>query len=77
MKKHPQLAKKFQLLFALQINPALNSYADIARVLGVSRQSVSRWCRGTATSQGDTIPQYQLSKIASEFDWRRIGWIGF
>ena len=68
MKKHPQLAKKFQLLFALQINPALNSYADIARVLGVSRQSVSRWCRGTATSQGDTIPQYQLSKIASEFD---------
>ncbi|MDA1370307.1 MAG: hypothetical protein O2971_06050 [Proteobacteria bacterium] len=68
MKKHPQLARKFQLLFALHINPAIKSNADIARVLGISRQSVSRWCRGTSTSQGDAIPHYQLESLSAEFD---------
>lgn len=65
--KHPNLARKLQLLYSLQLNPSIKTNSDLARVLEVSRQAVSRWCRGTASSYGDCIPHYQVAPIAQLF----------
>ena len=68
MKKHPQLAGKLELLYKLRVNPAIRSHADLARNVGVTRQSVSRWCRGTPTTNGNCVPHYQVVAVAGEFD---------
>jgi tetratricopeptide (TPR) repeat protein/transcriptional regulator with XRE-family HTH domain len=67
MKKHPNLHKKLHALYTLRVNPEIRSNVDLARYLGVSRQAVSRWCQGTATTQGDSIPDYQLVPFANAF----------
>ena len=67
MRKHPQLAEKLKLLFTLRINPEINNNADLAKRLGISRQAISKWVRGTETSLGNEIPHNQLEKLASLF----------
>jgi len=68
MKKHPQLAKKLALLYTLRANPSITCNADLARILEISRQAVSRWSRGTDTRPGDLIPHAQLDRVAELFD---------
>ncbi len=67
MKRHPQLGKKLKLLYSLRLNPAIKSHADLAEVLGISRQAVGKWARGTETSQGDAIPLSQVENVATIF----------
>lgn len=68
MKKHPDLGKKLQTLYSLRVNPEIQSNVDLADQLGVSRQSVSRWCCGTPTQRGDKIPDDKLIPLADAFD---------
>ncbi|NKB33071.1 MAG: hypothetical protein GKR91_08240 [Pseudomonadales bacterium] len=65
--KHPNLAIKLQLLYSLQVNSKIKNHSDLARELDVSRQAVSRWCRGTTTTHGNCIPHYQVAPIAKLF----------
>lgn len=65
--RHPQLKDKFNLLYSLRINPAINRNADLARSLGVSRQAVNRWINGDMMSQGGSIPPQQLDKLSRLF----------
>lgn len=65
MKKHPLLFKKLQLLNGLGANAAIHSNSDLAKHVGISRQAISRWCRGTATSEGDKIPDYLIYRVAA------------
>ena len=67
MERHPQLKKKLQLLYQLQINPGIKSNADLARRLGITKQCISRWCLGTETSRGSCIPMTQLMAVAQSF----------
>jgi len=67
MRRHPQLAKKLTLLYSLRLNPSIRSHADLAEVLGISRQAVGKWARGTETSQGDAIPLSQVENVAAIF----------
>ncbi|MCP5345709.1 MAG: NB-ARC domain-containing protein [Gammaproteobacteria bacterium] len=67
MRRHPELGKKLQLLYSLRLNPALKSHADLAEILGISRQAVGKWARGTETSQGDAIPLSQVENVATIF----------
>jgi tetratricopeptide (TPR) repeat protein len=67
MKKHPNLHKKLHALYTLRVNPEIQSNVELAQHLGVTRQAVSRWCRGTATTQGDSIPDYQVVPFANAF----------
>lgn len=67
MKKHPQLAKKFQLLYKLRINSAINTNTDLAKRLGISKQFVSKWTLGTETLTGDNIPIGHIDKVSKLF----------
>ncbi|MBT8147422.1 MAG: hypothetical protein KJN90_11255, partial [Gammaproteobacteria bacterium] len=67
MRRHPQLAKKLSLLYSLRLNPSIKNHADLAEVLGISRQAVGKWARGTETSQGDAIPLSQVESVATIF----------
>lgn len=67
MKKHPQLAKKFLLLYKLRINSSINTNTDLAKLLGVSKQFISKWTLGTETLSGDSIPIGQIDKVAKIF----------
>ena len=67
MRRHPQLAKKLALLYSLRLNPSIKNHADLAEVLGISRQAVGKWARGTETSQGDAIPLSQVGNVAAIF----------
>ena len=67
MRRHPELAKKLSLLYSLRLNPAIKNHADLAEVLGISRQAVGKWARGTETSQGDAIPLSQVENVAAIF----------
>lgn len=67
MKKHPQLAKKFQLLYKLRINSAINTNTDLAKRLGIPKQFVSKWVLGTETLTGDNIPIGHIDKVAKLF----------
>jgi len=81
MKRHPQLAKKLVLLYALQVNSSIRSNVDLARQLGVSKQAITRWCRGTATSEGDNIPFHHLESVNRLFElgvhWFTLGYEDF
>jgi transcriptional regulator with XRE-family HTH domain len=67
MIKHPQLSQKFELLYSLGIEATLSSNSGLAKKLGVSRQYISRWIRGTDTSPGDRIPSNHLEPVAEIF----------
>ncbi len=81
MNKHPELADKLLLLYSLRMNPEVKSHADLATAVGVARQAVSRWCRGTQTSTGNSIPNYQIEKVADVFgidaNWLTLGFEDF
>lgn len=76
MRKHPDLGKKLHCLYTLRINPEIQCHADLAKELKVSRQAVSRWCRGTAFQVGDAIPDYQVIPLADVFGIE-IHWLTF
>ncbi len=67
MRRHPQLARKLSLLYSLRLNPSVKNHADLAEVLGISRQAVGKWARGTETSQGDAIPLSQVEPVSTIF----------
>lgn len=67
MNKHPKLAKKFKLLYQLKASPAITSNQKLADLLGVSRQSVSKWGRGSGTQSGDAIPDAHFFRIGQLF----------
>ena len=67
MKNHPHLTKKFALLYSFRINPTIRSHADLAKELGITRQAVSRWARGTESTEGDSIPLNQLDNLGKTF----------
>lgn len=65
---HAELAKKLKTLYQSQLNPNINNNAELARELGVSRQAISKWIRGTETSPGNRLPQNKVSPLARLFD---------
>jgi tetratricopeptide (TPR) repeat protein len=74
MKQHPQLAEKLQLLYQLKLNPALKTNVEVAQALGISKQSISKWTRGTETSHGDRIPQSKIESLSELFDVEAAWW---
>lgn len=67
MTKHPKLARKFKLLYQLKAGPGITSNQKLADLLGVSRQSVSKWGRGSGTQSGDAIPDAHFFRIGQLF----------
>lgn len=67
MKKHPHLARKLSLLYSQCINPSIQTNADLATELGISRQAISRWTHGSETNGGDCIPNSQIQNVAVLF----------
>lgn len=67
MEKHPQLAEKFQLLYVLQLNPEIQTHTNLAKQLGRSKQAITKWCRGSATTRGNAIPLDQVANVAKIF----------
>lgn len=74
MKKHPQLADKLNLLYKLRINPDYRTHADLARGLGISKQSISKWMHGSSTTLGDRIPHYQVEPLSKLFTVKLLWW---
>ena len=68
MRRHPDLFRKLQYLQKSRLNPTIRSNSDLAAQLGVTKQAVSRWCRGTVTQMGDRIPDYLIDRLADLFD---------
>ncbi len=68
MRRHPELFRKLQYLQKSRLNPTIRSNSDLAAQLGVTKQAVSRWCRGTVTQMGDRIPDYLIDRLADLFD---------
>lgn len=67
MRKHPELGNKLLTLYRKRLNPNVTNNVDLANKLGVSKQAVSRWCRGTSTISGDSIPNLQLIPVSNVF----------
>lgn len=74
MREHPKLAEKLRLLYKLKLNPALKSNVDVAKTLGISKQSISKWTRGTPTTYGQKIPDGQVDKLSEMFDVESLWW---
>lgn len=74
MKQHPQLAEKFHLLYQIKLNPALQTNVDVAQALGISKQSISKWTRGTSTTRGNKIPQFKIDALSELFDVEPLWW---
>jgi tetratricopeptide (TPR) repeat protein len=74
MKKHPQLAEKLKLLYRLRINPDYRTHTDLARGLGISKQSISKWLHGSATTLGDRIPHCQVEPLSRIFSTKFLWW---
>ena len=68
MTKHPKLARKFKLLYQLKAGPGITSNQKLADLLGISRQSMSKWGRGSGTQSGDAIPDAHFFRIGQLFD---------
>lgn len=62
-----KLAEKLKVLYTYQFNPSVTSNVELGSRLGVSKQAVSRWCRGTPTQPGDTIPNNKLVPLTNVF----------
>lgn len=67
MNKHPKLARKFKLLYRLKARQDITSNQQLADLLGVSRQSVSKWGTGSGTQSGDAIPDAHFFRIGRLF----------
>ena len=67
MIRHPKLARKFKLLYQLRARPGITSNQKLADLLGVSRQSVSKWGTGSGTQSGDAIPDAHFFRIGRLF----------
>ncbi len=67
MNKHPRLARKLKLLYNLKANPEIHNNQHLANLLGVSRQSVSKWGTGSSTRSGDAIPDAHFFRIGELF----------
>ena len=67
MKKHPKLARKLKLLYQLKARPEITNNQQLANVLGLSRQSVSKWGTGSRTRSGDAIPDAHFFRIGRLF----------
>jgi len=67
MNKHPRLARKLKLLYNLKANPEIHNNPHLADLLGVSRQSVSKWGTGSPTRSGDAIPDAHFFRIGQLF----------
>ena len=74
MKKHPQLSDKLKLLYKLRLNPDYRTHADLARGIGISKQSISKWIHGSSTTLGDRIPHYQVERISKIFSVELVWW---
>lgn len=74
MKKHPQLADKLKSLYKFRVNPDYRTHADLARGLGISKQSISKWIHGSATTLGDRIPHYQVEPLSKLFYVELLWW---
>lgn len=68
MRKHPDLYKKLELLHNVSANSDIRSNSELARRLGITRQAVSRWCRGSETSSGDRIPEHLVPRLGDLYD---------
>ncbi|MFT4862068.1 MAG: tetratricopeptide (TPR) repeat protein/transcriptional regulator with XRE-family HTH domain [Pseudohongiellaceae bacterium] len=74
MKQHPQLSEKLQLLYQLKLNPALQTNVELAQALGISKQTISKWTRGTPTSHGNKIPQAKIDGLSALFYVEPLWW---
>jgi transcriptional regulator with XRE-family HTH domain len=74
MKQHPHLAEKLQLLYQLKLNPALQTNVEVAHALGISKQSISKWTRGTPTTHGNKIPQSKIDTLSELFYVETLWW---
>jgi tetratricopeptide (TPR) repeat protein len=74
MKKHPQLSDKLKLLYKLRLNPDYRTHADLARGLGISKQSISKWIHGSSTTLGDRVPHYQVEPLSRIFSVELLWW---
>lgn len=74
MKKHPQLADKLKLLYKFRVNPDYRTHTDLARRLGISKQSISKWIHGSVTTLGDRIPYSQVEPLSKLFAVDLLWW---
>ncbi|MFK7865538.1 MAG: tetratricopeptide repeat protein [Pseudohongiellaceae bacterium] len=74
MGRHPNLADKLVLLYTLRINPLIRTHADLARHVGIAKQTISKWLHGTATSKGDRIPHGKVPVLSRLFSIEELWW---
>lgn len=76
MPQHPELEEKLRLLYGSGLNATIDKHSNLARELGIARQNISKWIKGTDTHQKGTIPRAQLDRIAALFSiepgWLRL-----
>ncbi len=76
MPQHPELEEKLRLLYGSGLNAPIDKHSKLARELGIARQNISKWIKGTDTHQKGTIPRAQLDRIAALFSiepgWLRL-----
>jgi len=76
MPQHPELEEKLHLLYGSGLNATIDKHSNLAGELGIARQNISKWIKGTDTHQKGTIPRAQLDRIAALFSiepgWLRL-----
>ena len=76
MPQHPELEEKLRLLYGSGLNATIDRHSKLARELGIARQNISKWIRGTDTHQKGAIPRAQLDRVAALFSiepgWLRL-----
>ena len=76
MPQHPELEEKLRLLYGSGLNATIDKHSKLAGELGIARQNISKWIKGTDTHQKGTIPLAQLDRIAALFSiepgWLRL-----
>ena len=73
MPQHPELEEKLHLLYGSGLNATNDKHSNLAGELGIARQNISKWIKGTDTHQKGTIPRAQLDRIAALFRLNRAG----
>ena len=68
MTRHPDLDKKLDLLYALRLNKKIKSHSELAEAVGISRQAVCKWVRGSETRRGDSIPLPKVPIVSAKFE---------
>ncbi|MDA0896384.1 MAG: hypothetical protein O3B02_10325 [Proteobacteria bacterium] len=76
MPQHPELEGKLLLLYSSGLNATIDKHSKLARELGIARQNISKWIKGTDTHQKGAIPRAQLDRISALFSiepgWLRL-----